>query len=330
MKEWLRILSIDGGGIRGLFSVLVLAEIERRTGHSICSLFDVITGCSSGSIITLGLALPDEPNAAPDQVTRLLRLFEEEGRTVFADSLLRRVSSLGGLTKPRYPRRPLEKVLKDYYGDATLADVATTVLIPCYALETRQLLLLTNADERYRSLRVHDVALAGSAAQVFFSPVQVTVEGRPLALIDAGLFAGNPAMLAYTFAVSVYANAANTVLVSVGVGYTSAPFQYRETRSWGAIQWIWPLLEITRDGHIELVDVEVNGLFASRQTRGTHRYFRCDHPLGTASARMDDVSEDNLAALREMAAAYIREQSHDLDTLCRLLLEAGTPEGQAG
>ncbi|MHB0935344.1 MAG: patatin-like phospholipase family protein [Armatimonadota bacterium] len=322
MQKWRRILAIDGGGIRGLFSALVMAEIERRTAHPVQCLFDLIVGSSSGSILALGLALPGDDEIPSRQTTRLVRLFDEAGTTIFTSSMTQQLRSLGGLASPRYPHRHLAEALERHFAEATLGDVAVDVLVPCYALEERRLLLLTNRDARHRPLRLCEVALAGSAAEVFFPPVQLQIGDQSLALIDAGLFVGNPAMLGYTYAVSTCDIEINTVVVSLGIGHTTQPVPYHEAISWGALQWVWPLLEVVRDGLGELIDTQMSQLFSYQSRHGTHRYFRCNHPLGDVNSHMDDASPENIAALHAMARAYIREQSDQLDEICTMLDES--------
>ena len=98
----MRVLAIDGGGIRGLIPALVLAELERRCGRPIARLFDLVAGTSSGAILACALTRPDAMPAA-----QAAALYEREGPEVFDRSLLKRISSLGGLIDERYDARGL-------------------------------------------------------------------------------------------------------------------------------------------------------------------------------------------------------------------------------
>jgi uncharacterized protein len=86
-----KVLAIDGGGIRGLIPALVLAEIERRSERRIASLFDLIAGTSTGAVLACVLT---RPNAMPAE--RAADLYEREGPQVFDRSLVKRITSLGG------------------------------------------------------------------------------------------------------------------------------------------------------------------------------------------------------------------------------------------
>jgi patatin-like phospholipase/acyl hydrolase len=87
----MRVLAIDGGGIRGLIPAMVLAEIERRTGRPAGGLFDLIAGTSTGGILAAALARPD-----PIPAAQLVELYEQEGPKIFHRSLLKRIESIDG------------------------------------------------------------------------------------------------------------------------------------------------------------------------------------------------------------------------------------------
>ena len=87
----MKVLAIDGGGIRGLIPALVLAEIEERTGRRIADMVDLIAGTSTGGIIACALAKP-----SPMPASEIARLYEEDGPEIFSRSLLKRITSVEG------------------------------------------------------------------------------------------------------------------------------------------------------------------------------------------------------------------------------------------
>jgi len=93
----MNVLAIDGGGIRGLIPAIVLAEFESRTGRRIGELVDLIAGTSTGSIIACALARPD-----PMPAQRIAELYEIEGPRIFDRSLIKKITSVGGLVDERY------------------------------------------------------------------------------------------------------------------------------------------------------------------------------------------------------------------------------------
>ena len=104
----MKVLSIDGGGIRGLIPALVLAEIERRTGRRIADLVDMIAGTSTGGILACALAKPDPLPAA-----EVASLYVEEGPRIFDRSLLKQITSLGGYLDERYSDTGLVRASDD-------------------------------------------------------------------------------------------------------------------------------------------------------------------------------------------------------------------------
>src|SRR6476660_9760178 len=93
----MRVLSIDGGGIRGLIPALVLTEVEKRSGKRIYELFDLIAGTSTGGILVCALCAPD-----PLPAEQLVGLYEDEGPKIFDGSIWQRIRSAEGLLDEKY------------------------------------------------------------------------------------------------------------------------------------------------------------------------------------------------------------------------------------
>ena len=290
----MRVLAIDGGGIRGLIPALVLAELERRCGRPIARLFDLVAGTSSGAILACALTRPDAMPAA-----QAAALYEREGPEVFDRSLLKRISSLGGLIDERYDARGLVASLRRHLGDTRLAQATTGLLITAYDLEARQALLLRASDD----MSMVDAAHASSAAPTYFEPVRVGAR----TLVDGGVFAVNPAVLAYA-----EAGGEIDVLVSLGTGQHTRPLPYDEVKDWGQLEWARPILDVVFDGSADAVDSQLSKLLDDR-------YIRLQTRLDEASDELDDASRANLAALRREAERLIARRSADLDRLCAAL-----------
>ncbi len=127
----IKILSLDGGGIRGIITATILAEIEDRTKRPISSLFDLIAGTSTGGILALGLAMPN--NGKPRYSARdLVQLYEDKGGRIFSHSLCHEIRSLWGLREERYPSNGIEAVLDEYFGTARLSESLTNLIITSY------------------------------------------------------------------------------------------------------------------------------------------------------------------------------------------------------
>src|SRR3954447_6363322 len=103
----MRVLAIDGGGIRGIIPALVLADLEERTGRPIASLFDLIAGTSTGGILACALTVPDANPAA-----RVVDLYRRRGPDIFRRSLWQRLSSADGLLDEKHDARALVEALR--------------------------------------------------------------------------------------------------------------------------------------------------------------------------------------------------------------------------
>ena len=290
----MRVLSIDGGGIRGLIAARVLAEIERRSGRRAGELFDLVAGTSTGAIIACALTRP-EPLAAD----RIARIYLEEGPVIFDRTLLKRITSADGYLDERYDSDGLVASLRRHLGAARLADADPAILLTGYDIERRRARLLRRSDD----LTMVEAAHASSAAPSYFEPVRA----GGATLVDGGVYATNPAMLAYAEVAGDL-----ELLVSLGTGEHTRPLPYEQVRGWGRLEWVRPVLDVVFDGTADAVDLELEALLGAG-------YVRFQTPLDEASDDLDDVSPENLAALEREAERLIAARDDEIDRLCAVL-----------
>jgi patatin-like phospholipase/acyl hydrolase len=132
-----KVLSIDGGGIRGIIPAMVLAEIEGRTEKRTAEVFDLVAGTSTGGILALGLTKPGPDGKSEYSAERLIELYETEGRKIFSLPVWHRIHSVGGLAEEKYPAKGIEEVAKRYFKDVRLAEAITEILVAAYEIEKR-------------------------------------------------------------------------------------------------------------------------------------------------------------------------------------------------
>ena len=321
MPDLVKILSIDGGGIRGIIPATVLTEIERRTGARIGELFDLIAGTSTGGILALGLVKPDSSGRPQYTAADLAELYEREGHRIFERSLWHEIVAMDNLLDEKYPVAGLEAVLEQYFGEARLRDAVTEVLVPSYELETREPWFFARhkarADAAY-DFPMRYVARATSAAPTYFEPLELTVTKPPGAFVDGGVFANNPTMCGYVEAKELHPEADDVLVVSVGTGEYTRPIRYAEAKDWGLARWAKPILDVVFDGVSKTVDHQM-GLLCRDSDGGDPRYYRIQTELDRGSDDMDNTTPANLAALKEKAHELIDSVSSSLDTLCREL-----------
>lgn len=197
-----RILSLDGGGYKGLYTAAVLEKIEKRNGPLIDH-FDLISGTSVGGLIALALA-------AGKSAAEIREFFVTHGPSIFPQGwwLTRKYrNTRQKFWGSKYRPQGLERALKEFLGDVTMGDARSLVCIPTLDLVNREPFVFKtdhapglNRDSK-RLMR--DVARATSAAPTFF-PAAVFEENPGKQFVDGGLWANNPTLVAYTEAVQYF------------------------------------------------------------------------------------------------------------------------------
>ena len=303
----MRVLSIDGGGIRGLIPALVLTELERRSGRRVFELFDLIAGTSTGGILACALCAP-QPLPAAELVT----LYEDEGPKIFDRNVFQRIRSGEGLIDERYDADALDRALERFLADKRLAEARPDLLVPAYNMtepgpyffKTRK--ARENPGQEDFPLSV--VARATAAAPTYFEPLEV----NEVALVDGGVFAGNPAMSAFA-EVLRFQPTAEVLLLSLGTGQRTRKRTFDQIKDWGLVEWAKPILDVVFDGMSDVVDYQLEHALADG------RYWRLQTELDLASDDLDDASEGNLRLLRRHGEDLIDRESEVLDEIVTAL-----------
>jgi patatin-like phospholipase/acyl hydrolase len=319
----IKILSIDGGGIRGIIPAVVLAEIERRTGHSTAHLFDLIAGTSTGGILAIGLAIPKHPSSSLYTATQLIDLYERQGARIFSRSLIHRLAACGNLRREKYTSAGMEGVLFDYFAGSRLRDAATDLLITSYEIERSFPFFFRSAIARERidyDFPARDVARATSAAPTYFPPMKLPAGTNDdhYTLIDGGVFANNPAACALVEARTTHLEADDFLVVSLGTGELNRPLPYDQTRDWGVVRWAMPLLDVVFDGVSRTVDYQLRQLLPDAKGH-RQRYYRFQTTLDGRNHRLDDASPANITALKMAAYKLVERESANIEKLCEEL-----------
>jgi predicted acylesterase/phospholipase RssA len=299
-----RILSIDGGGIRGLIPARVLAEIERRCGKPAAELFDVIAGTSTGGILALGLACPQPKYSATD----LASLYVEEGESIFPKRLI----NVRQLYDEKYSAEGLERALLATLGDTRLTDARTRVLVTAYDIELRAPVFFRSEQAKQepgRDFLMRDVARATSAAPTYFEPAHFGEP--PRALVDGGVFANNPGMCALVDR-DTPGRLEDVVMVSLGTGQLTRSLPYDKAKDWGLLSWGLHVLDVVFDGVSDTVDHQLQTILGAN-------YLRLQTDLDVAKDDMDDAGRDNIGKLETEARQLIADSEQELAGICEKL-----------
>ncbi len=260
-----RILSLDGGGIRGVYTAQLLVRLEKQV-PGFLSKIDLVAGTSTGGIIAIGLAGGLTPQDLVD-------LYVNKGTAIFDDSWLDNIMDLGKIGGADYDSTNLKKALVKAYGkDTKLSDLSKKVLVPAFDLDNEA----TGATPRtWKPKFFHnykgsdsdgaelavDVAMRTSAAPTFFPAYQ--------GYVDGGVVANNPSLSALTQALDAKAgnqDLKNIKLLSLSTGINPTYIKGKDL-DWGYAQWAKPLLSLMIDGVMGVADYQCNQLLNDRYHR---------------------------------------------------------------
>jgi patatin-like phospholipase/acyl hydrolase len=310
MDRWIAILSIDGGGVRGIIPAMILDYVEKTAGLPVYRLFDLVAGTSTGGVIAVTLtkatALGQNEYTAAD----LVHLFESACPLIFRREETASVPVAGETFDERSTSGAMQLVLDTYAGSARLKDALTNVLVTSYDVQGRRPVLFRSwaaKKVQEEDFLIRDVARATSAVPTVFEPHRIG--DRPnepyYLLIDGGVVAGNPTLCAVLEARRLYP-AAPHLVVSIGTGQATRGYSYDETMRCDEAGWAQRLMDIVGDSSGQTVDEQVATLLEGRQQAGTCAYYRLQPRLGPSIGGAHDASPENLGALRAVASSFVR------------------------
>ena len=305
-----RVLSIDGGGIRGIIPALVIAYLERKAKQPASEMFDLMVGTSTGGMLALGLALSGEGDKPLFSARKMVKLYETHGRDIFQQSLWRKLRTVGGMLDEAYSHVVLETALDKYFASRRLADCSVPTMVTSYDIENRRTVFLKSWNEAHAGLLCSEAARATSAAPTYFEPARLEWSDDGGTLIDGGVFVNSPSVSAYAEACKLFPGEPIVVL-SLGTGELTRPIPYDEARGWGSALWVISLLDCMFDGVSKAANYQMR-LFLG------DRYFRLQTPLLYASDDMDDASAGNIRNLKQTAKELIDREAGTLDRFLKL------------
>jgi uncharacterized protein len=246
-KRPFRALSLDGGGIKGVFTAAVLAVFEERTSKRTVDCFDLIAGTSTGGILAIGLGLGFP---ARD----LLQFYIDRGGTIFpSTSRKRRLGFMRQLFAPKFSHRVLRAELEAILEQRKFADSLCPLVVPTYdAIGGRIYLMKTPHHPRFineKEALAVDVALATSAAPTYFAAAPFPCHAGA-SYVDGGVWANCPALVALTEATEFFGREASDVDI-LSIGTTAVPFNIADQSNSGSFGWNVGIIELMFEAQVE-------------------------------------------------------------------------------
>lgn len=273
-RETFNILSIDGGGIRGVYAVALLCKMQENLGINLLEEFDLIAGTSTGAIIAAGLSVGISPNT-------ILEMYQKQGDLIFKKSLL------GGILTPKYDSGQLKQVLDEVFEDKTFRDTKTRLMVTATNISDGMPWIFKSLYHarlaRDIDVKLADAVLASCSAPLYFNPYQHNEQ----LLADGGLWANNPGLAALVEAlghnIGVKRYKVRLLSIGTGVNIKHYPLEWVE-KEWGATRWGVGLVDLIFNMQAFSVEKYLSTIMKKEQ------YLRINFALNDSLA-IDDINK---------------------------------------
>lgn len=327
-KRHIRILSIDGGGIRGIIPALILKDLESRLkpGRHLTDCFDIMTGTSTGGIIVILLNTPNQNGKPKYNANHIIELYEKLGTEVFKNSIWQNIKTGAGWWGAKYSENNLESLLQEYLGNAELKGTLSNVSIPAYEIEKDQTFFFQTY--KAKQVPIHnyllkDVARATSAAPGYFKPAQIrnTKKDTDHIFIDGGLSVNNPTLSAAVYAAEIFGTETPFFIVSLGTGTNyGAKSKYiarEKVENSGFLGWAKKIIPTIMYAVNAVTDYEMRYVF-NYNNKHTD-YYRFQPIIEAEHSDLDNISPENIKELEGYAKKTIEENDWALQEIANVL-----------
>lgn len=315
MGERFRILSIDGGGVRGIAPARWLLQLHGALGlgerDPLGARFDLLAGTSTGGILALALACGIPAKKIVDLYKdRALAIFPPRGSRIW--SRLQRLWR-DGVSASKYSETGINQELKEVFGTWRMGDLhvlGRKAMVVTYNTFTRQPYIIKSWEKEFADLPVWEAARATSAAPTFFPAHVINIGSVMHPLIDGGVVANNPSACALAEAVR-FARTDRApfrfALFSLGTGRAAHPLVAHKALTMGALEWAPHIFDVLLDAS-EAVHYQMRQLVEGRDSV----YARFQFPLPAQYEAMDDGQPEHIRELDALALQYVSNDAHDL------------------
>ena len=290
--EKFRILTIDGGGLRGVVPLTILKKVEEKIAEinaqkglkpqKIWEYFDLIAGTSTGGLITCAITLKDPlTNSSKYSLNDIMEIYINRGKEIFPqyNGLQKLLHNITDIFSPSFSDKGIKKVFRDVVGNARLKDCLKPIMISTYDLTNNIPLFFkwteAQADENLNA-ELYDICRSTSAGPTylpgynFFYPKNPDTENPDRNCIDGGVYVNNPALAAlaeFSKNHKYYLPSTSTdtdidyrsvFVLSIGTGSHSTPIYSNKSKNKGELFWAKAISDIMMRGVNLTTDYEMN------------------------------------------------------------------------
>ncbi|HEY9048883.1 MAG TPA: patatin-like phospholipase family protein [Ohtaekwangia sp.] len=267
------ILSIDGGGLRGIVPVRILQKIESITQKKIQDTFDMMAGTSTGGLLVSCMTLRDSKGQPKYSLDDIGSIYINKGDIIFPirSGIGKFFHRFSNLFSPAYSASGLEKVLKEYVTEQRIKEALRPILVSTYDLNSNKPVFFKSSeanDNEEANARIYDICRATSAAPTYLPAYTFQYKGNRLTGIDGGVYVNNPTMAAIA-EISKYGNRgyykkkdgtdvkySDIRVLSLGTGSYNGTITEKEAVGWGELQWVTQITNIMMRGVNQTTDYE--------------------------------------------------------------------------
>ncbi|OEL38716.1 Patatin-like protein 1 [Dichanthelium oligosanthes] len=335
------VLSIDGGGIRGLIPATIIACLEAKLQEldgpdaRIADYFDVIAGTSTGALITAMLAAPDEKKRPLFAAKDINTFYLENGPKIFPQTKIGFLKPVANLLSviwgPKYDGSFLHDKIKSLTNDVRIADTVTNVVVPAFDVRSLQPVIFSTYEAQHEPLKnahLSDICISTAAAPTYFPAHFFRTESpdggepREFHLVDGGVAANNPTMVAMSMLTKEVlrhnpdfrpVEYGNFLIVSIGTGSPKQAKKYtaHKCAKWGLFRWLYdggftPIIDIFTHASADMVDIHAEVLFEALRCEKNYLRIQDDSLEGHASS-VDIATEENMEALIRIGRELLKK-----------------------
>lgn len=304
-----KVITIDGGGIRGLYTIELIKAIEHHMNGTIADHAHVFSGTSTGAIISCGLA-------AGKSLDMIENLYENHGENIFYHTTWEYFKDLDGWIGPKYDPSKFEDLLKQNFSEICLSEF-TNHHVMAFATDITQQTVKIFDSKAAQKNKQEDVPVwfairSTTAAPTYFAPTEWQIS----ALCDGGLLVNNPSTATILQLKNTYGWEVLPAMkmVSLGTGTFATGISYQQASGMGTLQWAAPISDMIMKSSSNMYQQFSQELLSDTQL------VRVDGQL-SKDITLDSCTPDNLRLIRDAALSYINHNPETIDRAAKMLQE---------